>query len=190
MEPQNIEMKNHLATYRTYQQRLIELQQAAVNWGLNHRQELHRTARKLGMLSGDGTLIFDEESDMSILMDGLIYEEKIQQRKVVTAFLSGYVHRDEIDHLLTGAMLKARFGLYQIESTAPECAEIKLKALTGEAVDTTLINIGLSESAKPGLIIAIRILFFPEFSMSSGVFFLLPPGKNNVCSANGGKRKG
>ncbi len=75
-------MTNHLATYQTFRQRLIKLHQAAVEWGLDHQQEFHRVARKLGMLYEDGTLIFDDESEMSILMDGLLYEEKIQQREV------------------------------------------------------------------------------------------------------------
>ena len=87
-------MTNHLAIYQTFRQRLIELHQAAVEWGLDHQQEFRRVARKLGMLAEDNTLIFADESEMSILMDGLLYEEKIQQRNVVAAFLAGYVCRD------------------------------------------------------------------------------------------------
>jgi hypothetical protein len=81
-ESQNLEMTNHLATYQTFRQRLIELHQAAVEWGLNHQPVFARAARKLGMLAEDSTLIFADESEMSILMDGLLYEEKIQQRKM------------------------------------------------------------------------------------------------------------
>ena len=65
-------------TYRTFQQRLIELQQAAVRWGLQHQSVFERAARKLGMLAGPGTLRFDGESEMDVLMDRLIYEEQVQ----------------------------------------------------------------------------------------------------------------
>jgi hypothetical protein len=49
---------------------------------------------------------------MDVLMDGLIYEEQVQQRKVVAAFLAGYPCRDVIDRQLVAAMRIARFGLY------------------------------------------------------------------------------
>ena len=142
-------MEPPLVTYRTFQQRLIELQQAAVRWGLQHQPVFERAARKLGMLAGPGTLKFDGESEMDVLMDGLIYEEQVQQRKVVAAFLAGYPCRDEIDRQLVAAMRTARFGLYRIETILAERAEIELNALVAEATDTTLINVGLAKTAKP-----------------------------------------
>ncbi len=183
-------MENHLASYRTFQQRLIELQQAAVNWGLDHQPEFRRAARKLGMLAEDSTLLFDDESEMSILMDGFIYEEHIQQHKVVAAFLSGYTCQDEIDRLLTDAMRKAKFGLYRIEAIARERAEIELKALITEVTDATLINVGLSQTAKPGLILALRALRLPEFSMASGVFFPFAAGKEQRLMREWRKKQG
>ncbi len=115
---------------------------------------------------GTLTLMFDDESEMSVLMDGLIYEEQVQQRKVVAAFLAGYPCRDEIDRRLAEAMCAARFGLYRIETIVAERAEIELKALVAETTDTTLINVGLAKTAKPGLILALRVLRLPEFSMT------------------------
>ena len=170
-------MEPPLATYRTFQQRLIELQQAAVRWGLNHRPVVERAARKLGMLAEHGTLRFEDESAMSVLMDGLIYEAQVQQRKVVAAFLAGYTCRDEIDHRLAAAMRTARFGLYRIETLVAERAEIELKALVVETTDTTLLNVGLAKTAKPGFILALRVLHLPEFSMASGVLFPFAAGK-------------
>lgn len=164
-------------TYRTFQQRLIELQQAAVRWGLQHQPVFERAARKLGMLAGPGTLRFDGESEMDVLMDGLIYEEQVQQRKVVAAFLAGYTCRDEIDRQLVAAMRTARFGLYRIETILAARAEIELKALIAEATETTLINVGLAKTAKPGPILALRVLRLPEFSMASGVLFPFAAGQ-------------
>jgi hypothetical protein len=73
---------------------------------------------------------------MDVLMDGLIYEEQVQQRKVVAAFLAGYPCRDVIDRQLVAAMRIARFGLYRIEAIIAERAEIELKALVAETTDT------------------------------------------------------
>jgi hypothetical protein len=45
-------------------------------------------------------------------------------------------------------------------------------ALAMEAVDTTtLLNVGFAETTKPGFIIALRVLFLPEFLMARGVIF-------------------
>lgn len=170
-------MKNHLDTYRTYQDHLIRLQQAAVNYGLDHRPELERTARKLGMLGMDGSLIFDDEEDMPIFMDALIYETMKHQQTTVSTFLKTYIPSNDIDRQLIEGMLKARFGLYRVLWTMPERAEIRLQSLIGEAVDITLINIHFSESAKSGLIVALRMLPLPEFSICSSVFFPFSAGK-------------
>jgi len=185
-------MEHQLATYRTFQQRLIELQQAAVQWGLNHKPVVERAARKLGMLAEHGTLtlMFDDESEMSVLMDGLIYEEQVQQRQVVAAFLAGYTCRDEIDRRLAEAMRTARFGLYRIETIIAERAEIELKALVAETTDTTLINVGLAKTAKPGFILALRVLRLPEFSMASGVLFPFAPGKERRLVHEWRKKQG
>ena len=45
------------------------------------------------------------------------------------------------------------------------------------ATDTTLINVGLAKTAKPGAILALRVLRLPEFSMASGVLFPFAAGK-------------
>lgn len=177
-------------TYRTFQQRLIELQQAAVRWGLQHQPVFERAARKLGMLAGPGTLRFDGESEMDVLMDGLIYEEQVQQRKVVAAFLAGYPCRDEMDRQLVAAMRTARFGLYRIETILAERAEIELKALVAEATDTTLINVGLAKTAKPGAILALRVLRLPEFSMASGVLFPFAVGQEQRLVREWRKKQG
>jgi hypothetical protein len=183
-------MENHLTTYRTFQQRLIKLQQSAVQWGLNYKHVLERVARKLGMLAEHGTLMFNSESEMSVLMDGLIYEEQVQQRQVVAAFLAGYTCRDEIDRRLAEAMRTARFGLYRIETVGAERAEIKLKALVAEATDTTLTNIGLAQTAKPGFILALRVLCLPELSMASGVFSPFAAGKEQRLVREWRKKQG
>jgi hypothetical protein len=62
---------------------------------------------------------------------------------------------------------KPNSGCTESKSIAPQCAEIKLKALVGEVVDTTRF----AQTAKPGFIIALRVLFLPEFWMASGVIF-------------------
>lgn len=183
-------MENYVATYRTFQQRLIELQQSAVQWGLNYQHVFERAARKLGMLAEHGTLMFNSESEMSVLMDGLIYEEQVEQRKVVAAFLAGYTCRDEIDRRLAEAMRTAKFGLYRIETIEAERAEIKLKALVAEATDTTLINIGLAKTATPGFILALRVLRLPELSMASGVFFPFAAGKEHRLVREWRKKQG
>ena|GEM_PF-3931700 len=64
-------------------------------------------------------------------------------------------------------------NLFCIEPITLQCAEIKLKAVAGEAVNTKRF----AETAKPGFIIALRVLFFFEFSLASGVIFAFAAGK-------------
>ena len=164
-------MDDHLGMYQTYGQRLLKLQQAAVDWGMNHKREFLRTAKKLGMLGANDTLLFDSDSELSILMDGLIYETRVEQQKIVTAFLKQYTCKDDIDRQLADAMRQAQFGLYRIEAITRDHAALQLKALVAEIADVTITNVALSQSARTGMVIALRILRLPALSIASGVFF-------------------
>ncbi len=152
----------------------MAMQQSAVEWGTAHKKEFLRTAEKLGFIGEDGqTLIFGDDSELSILMDCLLYEQKIDQRRVITAFLAQYSCTDQTQRLLSHVMQKVHFGLYSIQETDPAMGEIKLKALVApESVDTTLVNVFMAETATPGLIIAAHILTLPEFSIYTGICFV------------------
>jgi hypothetical protein len=164
-------MSDQVKLYRSYGERLLNLQQGAVDWGMDHKRELLRTAKKLGMLGANDTLIFDSDSELSILMDGLIYETRVEQQKIVAAFLKQYICKDDIDQQLADAMRQAQFGLYRIEAITSDHAAIQLKALVAGIADTTITNVALSESARTGMVIASRILRLPALSIASGVFF-------------------
>ena len=168
-------MGAHLAEYETYRQHLTKLQQAAVDWGMNHKHEFLRAAKKFGMLGAKDTLVFDDESELSILMDGFIYETVIGQQTITSAFLNQYSIQNSIDRQSADAMRHARFGLFRIETITSSRAEIQLKALVPGISDATLTNVALSKTGHAGLIIACRVLRLPELSTTSGVIFPFKP---------------
>ncbi len=49
---------------------------------------------------------------------------------------------------------------------------------------------GLAQSAKPGVILALRVLRLPEFSMGSGVFFPFAAGKEQRLMREWRKKQG
>lgn len=183
-------MQQHLITYKTYQQRIVELHTQAVDWGMNYKQVFQRAARKLGMLGGENQFVFSHDSEMDILMDGLLYEEKVEQRKVIVGFLAGYTCKDEIDRQLARAMRNTQLGLYRIETVDAERAKIALTALLPEMMDTTMVNINLAKTAKAKAILALRILDLPEFSICSGVMFPFQPGKEQRLIREWWKKQG
>jgi hypothetical protein len=170
-------MEHHLAKYQTYGQRLVKLQQAAVEWGLDHQREFYRTARKLRMLGANDTLMVDDDSELSILMEALVYETCVDQRKVIAAFSAQYPCDDDIDRQLAVATREAQLGLYQIEAIRKEEAQIALKALVAEATDSSLTNVALAASGCPGQVLAMRLLRLPDITIATGVFFPFEAGR-------------
>lgn len=185
-------MEDYLKAYDLLHQAGKKLQNAAAKLCTDHHIDATlRTARLLDMLASDQkTFIFDKESDIDILMDCLIYEQKIGQGNGMAAFLASYACVDETERLLAYALPKAKLGLYRVHDTQPERGELTLKALVADAKDTTLINRYFAYTAKTGLILATHIVQLPDFSVSTGALFLFPPKQEKRVVGEWWKKQG
>lgn len=157
--------------YETYRQGMTEIHMSAVGWAMKQGNLLEKVGRKLGMVAPDGTFIFEAEEDTHHLSDAMLYETSIGGLKTISAFFKENPPSGELETHLKVAMAKARFGLYRVESSNPENAETRLRGLVAEVPDLTLVNVALSETATPGLVLATRILPLPEMSISTGAYF-------------------
>jgi hypothetical protein len=70
-------------------------------------------------------------------------------------------------------MLKARFTLVGIEQVVPEVGAKAIDRIYGEPF--LLADIGLSKTARPGLVLATRVLPFSAFTMTSGAPVAVDP---------------
>jgi hypothetical protein len=143
-------------------------------------------ARSLGVWE-EGTLAFEEEDDVAVLMDFAIYDYRIRggtnavERLVKQA---QWAPGSEEQRILD-AMLRARFTLLRVSSLVPDVG-VQVQDLLYER-EFLLADVGLSMTATEGQHIACRVLEFPEFHMTTGA--TVPLDAELAGSVVGGLRK-
>jgi hypothetical protein len=120
-------------------------------------------ARALGFWS-DGVMVFDEEDDVGLLADFAIHEHKAGRAAIERRMTSAEASDDERDVL--AAMLRSRFTLLGVTEIVPDVGARALDILSEEQF--LLADVNISETGRPGIIMAAHLLPFETFMMTSG----------------------
>jgi hypothetical protein len=129
-------------------------------------------AEKLGILH-DGALLFQDENQMSVLMDYCVYDVFHNDRNAVEQYLCECPpEADSEETECLHAMQHASYTVLAVLDIEPKVGCHVRNLFTGET--QLVVDISFSESAVPGLIIATRLLEFGDFVITSGV--ALPMG--------------
>ncbi len=65
-------------------------------------------------------------------------------------------------------------SLFKVIEVNPTEAKVCLSNLLGEPQQVEIIDLGLSQTGQPGLLIFTRIIPFSDFNMTSGMFAIFP----------------
>lgn len=130
------------------------------------KQVLHEGGKKLGIIEGE-TLVFDSEDEMSLLMDYCIYNVRSAGRNRIEQYLLESPPPAESDEMVClQAMQKAIYSVFLVEAIEPDLG-VHVQNLS--SLDRFLLaDLGLAATGEPGLVLASRVLFFPEFGMTGG----------------------
>lgn len=161
-----------LNTYRRYRlagkdlnQKIVESQvgDAALTYG----------AETLG-LGRKRRLVLETEDDISVLMDYLFYEYWVNGQSLVNRYRETVGGQTPLEQELLAAMSGATTSLFRIEAAEPTTGVLYLTDLLTEGQSLTLMDINFSQTAQPGMLLFIRPIRLPNFSMTSGFAFVFP----------------
>jgi hypothetical protein len=132
-------------------------------------------AERLGLLSpgpgrhGEDVLLLEDEYEISVLMDYCLYHGRHGQdgRTVIDQALADAPPAAGTDELLLlQAMRAARFSVFAVEEAVPAIG-VQLRDLLRDE-PLFLVDIGFSQSADPGLVLAGNVISLPRLSMTTG----------------------
>lgn len=129
-----------------------------------------KSARALDMGSVR-EIILDSEGDGDVLMEFIVHELLIKGVNFVGHYASEVGGETTEEKELLTAMTTSRAGLYGVEKTMPEEALCDLVDLTQTSRRIRLTDINLSRTMTEDIIMFIRPLALPTFTMTSGVGF-------------------
>ncbi len=137
-----------------------------VGKGLNHslvkllgKQAINKGGKDLGILKR-GTLIFDSEDEMSVLMDYCIYSHQVGKKTVIDRYLdTAQLEPVSDEMLLLKAMQDSYFSVFMMVSSEKKYLCHVKDIIRGR--DLTLIDTGLAQTNIPGLPLASRVIQIP-----------------------------
>ena len=143
---------------------------------------LTASAERLGLLSptpgrrGEETLLLEDEYEISVLMDYCVYHGRADGHTVIGRALAAPPPTGSEERRLLQAMQHARFSVFAVEEAVPGIGVQVRDLLRDEAL--FLVDIGFSETATPGLVLAGNVVSLPGLSMTTGA--MLPVDRTIV----------
>jgi hypothetical protein len=127
--------------------------------------------KKLGLFKA-GTLIFNNDDEVGILYDYCFHHYRRAGKNVIERYLEQFPPApDSVETILLQAMLKSRYSVFRVEEINPHMGAALRDLITDETLN--LMDIGLSETGSPGIILVGRILPLEDFHISSGTLIPL-----------------
>jgi hypothetical protein len=133
---------------------------------------LPECGKKLGLYKA-GTLILNQDDEIAVLYDYCLHHHRRAGKNIIERTLEHSPPPEgsaELTYLR--AMSNAHFSLFRVEDIVPHRGARLLDLLTETPIE--LMDMGLSSTGVPGVIMAGRLLAFDDFRMSSGTLIPLP----------------
>lgn len=128
--------------------------------------------KKIGLYKA-GTLILNNDDEIAVLYDYCLHHYLRGGKNTIERYLESSTPPPESrDAALLQAMLSSRHSVFKVLEIHPHQGASLLDLVLGDTLE--LMDISLSETGEPGLVVSGRILKLEDFHMSSGTLIPLP----------------
>ena len=146
------------------------------------KDAFQQCGKRLGILR-DGILVFQSEDQSSVLMDHCIHDHCVNGRTTVERYLAAHPPAPGTDEeLVLKAMASARYSILQVREVVKGVGIRALDALHNDQL--LVVDLGLSETAVEGVVLATRVFVFDDFAMTGGAALVADPGALSQIQAH------
>jgi hypothetical protein len=164
--------KSLIKKYKQYQSIGKDLSQKIFQ-EFSDSQSIRAVGKLMGIWHG-GTLVLESEEEFNFIMDFSLFEYLVKEKNFIQRYQEENSELDEKESEMIEAQLLSYTSLFKILETEPANASVKLGDLLGDGQEVKVINVNLSRTAKPGLLMFTRVIPFPDFNMTSGMYCIFP----------------
>lgn len=157
--------------YNTYRQEEIRMVNEKIFKTLD-KAVLLNAARVLDMTDENDNIMFTDENQMGALMDFAIHEMRIDGQNAVDKYIENHGPENEMEEKVLNALKSSYTSLYRVVNVSEERNMLFLKDLLKDTRNTRLVDINLSHTGDPNMLIFTRVIPFPELNMTSGASFI------------------
>lgn len=156
--------------YKTYRKIGVRLNQRIIKKYIN--RDILQTAGKLLDIVKGATFVFENEDESSVLMDFALNERINGRKNIIGICLEKNEWKNETEKRILENLLSSHTSLFKIVSISEEENTLILKDLLNKKESITLVDINISKTTLPEMLLFIRIVpFSDEIHMTSGIGF-------------------
>jgi len=160
-----------VARYKEYREAYTHLNHKIMKRCLS-RQTLMHSASLLGIAWGK-TLIFESEDQMSTLMDFALHEHRVRGRNAIQTYVEEVGWENDVEKSILSSLLGTRTSLFQVLSISEREPVLEMRDLLSGG-GAAVIDLAFSASARPGVLMFLRLIPFGDLHMTSGMAFAFP----------------
>jgi len=138
------------------------------------KEHFLEAGRRLGILR-EGILVFRNEDETSVLMDFALNDLKTDDKTVVQMYRDKTGGLKDIEKETLSALISSYTSLFRVDSISASDNILYLSDLLNNRTDIGLIDVGLSQSAIPGILLFIRLVPFKSVFVTSGILYVFCP---------------
>ncbi|WP_248928632.1 hypothetical protein [Paenibacillus hamazuiensis] len=159
---------NLLDQYKSYRKMQFELHKKILK-EIARINDLKKSAEMLGVLKNND-IVLEKEEERDSLLDFIVYETTVTGPSAFTLYAEKHPPANEEEAELYQAMKRSATALYEIEDIDVSACILKLKGMDTNQV-VNVIDLGMSQTLKKGMLLFSRIVRFDEYGMTSGLVY-------------------
>jgi hypothetical protein len=137
------------------------------------QETLIAVGRLMGIVT-EKTFFLESEEEFNFVLDFSLFEYQVDGKNYLQRYQEENHQLNENEAEMLQASLLSYTSLFKILETDRVNATVTLGDLLNQGEEIKIININLSKTAKPGILMFTRIVSFPDFNMASGMFCMFP----------------
>lgn len=166
-----------------YRDRYQEYRQAGQQLNTNILQAysdnelILNSAESLGIDHNGVDIQYDYQSDMAVHFEFMLYEYCRENQTAAEQYLEEERWDTDIQRTILEATLEAETSLFEIATVDESADRLELTDLRTGDDEVSIVDINLSHTAEPGVLLFVRPVQYEEFTITSGVSFPFPADK-------------
>jgi hypothetical protein len=122
--------------------------------------------RKLGIMKGE-TFVFRDMTMVDVLTDYAIFCHRVQGKSVADIYSeSPIADESEDSKLYRSGLANTRYSIFNVLKTYADIGADVRDMIRGDSI--RMIDRRFGSTARPGVYLAMRLIIFPDWAMSSG----------------------
>ena len=162
-----------LNQYKTYREIGTQLNSDILD-AYSDRELIVETASELDIGFDGLNLAYEFESQMPAHFEFALYEYRRDGTTAAERYLEAERWGSETEREILEATIDADPSLFEVESVSESGPRLTVADLLSDRENRTLLDVNLSRTAEPGVVLFFRPVQYDEFTTTSGVSFPFP----------------